>query len=71
MQKKQLKSLPTNHTLTNQNRKRLSVRVRLLYNVLAKFDETIIRKTIECEEENLTVRYNFISDSELFSTLFR
>ena len=45
---KRLKNLPTIHKLTKQNIKRLSVRVRLLYNVLAQFDETIIRKAIDC-----------------------
>ena len=72
---KRLKSLPTIHKLTKQNRKWLSVRVRLLYNVLAQFDETIIRKAIYCEQQKLNdflhkVRDNYILDSEVFNNLF-
>ena len=69
---KRLKSLPTIHKLTKQNRKRLSVRVGLLYNVLAQFDETIIRNAIDCEQQKLNdflhkVRDNYILDSEVLS----
>ena len=75
MIKKRLKSLPTIHKLTKQNRKLFSVRVRLLYNVLAQFDETIIRKAIGCEEQKLNdflhkVRDTYILDSEVFKKPF-
>ena len=72
---KRLKSLPTILKLTKQNRRWLTVRVRLLYNVLAKFDETMIRKAIDCEQQNWNdflhkVRDNYILDSEVLNYVF-
>ena len=72
---KRLKSLPTVRKLTKLNRKRLSVRVRLLFDVLKNIDERIIRKAIDCEQHNLNdflhkVRENYNLDSEVFNNRF-
>ena len=72
---KRLKSLPTIHKLSKQNRRWLSVRVCSLYNVLGKFDEAMIRKAIDCKQQNLNdflhkVGDNYILDSEVLNNVF-
>ena len=72
---RRIKTKPLNEKLTRRKRKKISVRLRILYNSLSILDFDIIKSLRICEEKNLKnlLHYfldNYIIDSNFFEQMY-
>ena len=70
-----IKCLPSIVKATANNKKRLALRVRNIFNIFVKFDPNIIHEILTVKENKLNellhqIRDNYVIDSDLFNSVF-
>ena len=72
---KRIKCLPSNMKAKANNKKRLALRVRNIFNIFVKLDPNIIHEILTVKENKLNdlihqIRDNYVIDSDLFNSVF-